>query len=426
MVLLFFMEQNLTKPRDLGFINLCILCVITLFSYLYQSADILLNFVSILTVFNILFLRFDYTSPFIGLSIPWLLVIFFSYTPISSFHADLLEQTKIAISIPLVVGLIFFTSKKQGTFNFNFENYRDGESVFKKIFNLSIIIFSLEIIYSGYIPLFETIMGGSRTIYEFGIPSVHGFYLALSNSLSLIALIFYLNTRKRYYLFVIGCCYLVLFLCLSRINIGLLLVQHFIIFSFLRHKFSLIFIFALLVLFFWAFQLLGELRSGKISDLINPNPGYENLPEAIYWIYGYSFFNMLNLNVIFATDSTYMFSGISILHYLPSAFTEDIVLPYYLPLSNLFISSYLQLLLIDIGLVGAGILTFLLFYLSKLAYDDVFASRDVFSLARYSVIYFILLFSFYDNYFFTLPFITQVLFISIIQKLMKPKNHQLP
>jgi oligosaccharide repeat unit polymerase len=303
----------------------------------------------------------------------------------------------------------------------------------KRWFALWACLTVVEIGFSGGIPILWTLTGSSKTYFDFGIPTVHGFLNSLISSLSLISFAKYLKTKQRRHLFqslfVVGWAVIVVTRQLIIVN----LFQFLVLWVALNKVkplsvIKLVFTVAFLVL---AFGWLGDTRTGaeKFIGLAMPTDHYPDyLPSGVLWVYMYAvtpFMNLLHsIKNECGCESLYFGNTLSPL--LPS-FLRALILPpaktekgnvvsEAFNVSTAFVDPFL-----DSGYVGILIFTIVIasatlyFWYKKTA-------RDLFI---YCVLAQSLILTIFYNHFFSLPVITQIFWFYMILK-EKRKNFSAP
>lgn len=161
-------------------------------------------------------------------------------------------------------------------------------------FRVWMIVSAVEIIISGGIPIVWLAQHSSKTYADFGIPSLHGLVNSLLLSISLCRFALFLLTSQRRHLRVPAFVLLWSILVITRNMLLVALIQFGILFLRLRpfRKATILKLTAGAVAFVLAFGVIGNYRSGS-SDLIRvwaqPTENYPAwLPSGVLWAYIYA------------------------------------------------------------------------------------------------------------------------------------------
>lgn len=179
-----------------------------------------------------------------------------------------------------------------------------GNINYRKIFAINLIIsllFVLEIIHFGSIPLNSTIEGGFANdgYGTFGIPTLHVFIVTFSSFYAVWMFQKYLVTNNKivlFYYFIILCWF---FIIMYRGSILMILTSSFFLYSF-KKTFNVKIIFCSIILILsilYLFGLLGNLRinsenletSNFILELGGANDNFfkSKTPDSFFWTYCY-------------------------------------------------------------------------------------------------------------------------------------------
>lgn len=308
-------------------------------------------------------------------------------------------------------------------------DFSDDETPYRRWFFTWIFLSILEIAYSGGVPIYWTISGSAKTYFDFGIPTLHGFLNGLISSLSLIWFSFYQVTKKRKYL------YFSLFVVVwgaIAVTRQLIIVNlfQFLVLWLATNKVKFLSVLKLLLavmLVGLSFGWLGDARTGadKFIGLAMPSDSYpEYLPSGALWVYMYAVTPLMNLlntiNTSCGCES--WFFGNTLAPLLPS-FLRVALLPVdkiekgnvvseAFNVSTAFVDPYT-----DSGYVGIAIFT-LVISVSTIYFWYGKTTRD---LLIFSVLLQALILTIFYNHFFSLPVISQVLWIYLLVR-KKPGN----
>lgn len=370
-------------------------------------------------------------SPSFMFSFPWVCLLLCSILDVSRYSRPISPESQELIITTTVLGClagsIFFRSlppAQELSLDVSFPKHKNWEA----LYGLFVLAFStLNITYSGYIPLISALSSGVSGYLEFGIPSLLGLFYAIINSASLVFFIKYKKQKS----FTTGLCialaFVVQFLFYSRQNVIFLLIELYILNCFISGFPNIIRVMCAATLFLILFAYAGELRSGDIRELIDLNNNYKDMPTAMIWLYGYSYFNVLNLDNV-VTSVRPKFDGSSVQQLLPSILRpnksdSDSGL---LELSNFNVSSYLSGIYEDVGFLGCCL--FIVFIASAISYF-YYVRRvrlkilDASAACISSVLLVASAFSFFHNFFFFPPVIFQVVFAPLLISLFADRRY---
>jgi oligosaccharide repeat unit polymerase len=368
--------------------------------------------------------RFDYQLPTVAFLIPWLVMFIFVNLPITEYTRHLEPLTVMLMCAPILSVLIIEP--------FQISNTPESKDNIEAPFNirryqfcllLLIILFFINAAYSGYLPLLNALSGGNSDYLDYGIKGLNGMFYAYANCFGMLAYYLYLSTRSRTYQLHLILVFILFLLCLTRQNIISLLVEIAIIHAFVRGGISKLRLGIIILTVLIAFGLLGSLRSGDITELMQVRSEYKNLPNAFIWAYAYGFFNVINLDNAVYDANFGLFDGSSLASLLPSFLRpdydgrEDL-----LEVRNLNVRSYLFPLLIDIGPWGIILFTAAVVYFTCKSYKLAKNAPGFKSIAVYAVLYFSALFSFFINFWTYLPIIFQVPFAYFLSSYVFKEN----
>lgn len=180
------------------------------------------------------------------------------------------------------------------------------EKRFTKFFLFWIICSIVEIIYSGGMPAIWLLTGSSKTYFDFGIPSIHGFLNALQLALGIIAFFIYKKTGKKKFLY-----FTIFFIVwdisiITRQVLMVMSIEMFVIYMMMSaNKLQIIknvVFFAVIGII--GFGILGDFRSGAEAFylLAQPSDNWPTwLPSGFLWVYIYLTTPINNLLYNFTT-----------------------------------------------------------------------------------------------------------------------------
>ena len=286
------------------------------------------------------------------------------------------------------------------------------------------IITIIEIIYSKGFPLIWLLTGSEKTYFDFGIPSIHGLANGLISGLSLISFFIFLKTGRNSYLYLSLLIIPWGVIAVTRQIIIVNLTQFVVVyFAFRPPRIASIFFFIVITsLFLIAFGWLGDIRTGadKFISLAMPSEKYPDfLPTGTLWVYIYAVTPLMNLLNTFGASSGYKswFFGNTISPLFPSILRSIIfdtskiekgdVITEAFNVSTAFVDPF-----VDNGYFG--LLLFLL--LISIITHHYWRKTSIKGVLYYTIIAQCLILTIFYNHFFSLPVISQILWIAIIIK----------
>tara|TARA_B100001250_G_scaffold213982_1_gene183543 strand:- start:24310 stop:25539 length:1230 start_codon:yes stop_codon:yes gene_type:complete len=391
------------------------------------------------TVLTLIFMyesRLKLTNHLMALLLPWVLTLIFSKYEISNLHKDLETYTYIVIFSFVIfyylgykLAQIFYRYKPR----IQVSNIGVHSVIFNSIIVVYLFLTILNIVLAGYIPLISLILTGNSGYMDFGISGIYGFYNAFSNALGILAFYLFLNTkesiRKYKYLAITTLILLVFILFMTRQNIISLLVEMFIVYSFVRKDISYFKVFFLLCLLLLFFDVAGNARTANIFEIAEIKAKYYWLPSIVIWMYSYFYTNIVNLNnSVNFTDAPY-YDGSSFSELLPNVVKNFFGLNFehdnFLEKVNFTVSSAINELYTDFGLFEVVIMAIIFsfsatIFLRKIKYHP----NSFLYIGIYSVFFFCSLFSFFVNFWFFLPIIFQLPMIYFLNRIIFIRRFQ--
>lgn len=361
-----------------------------------------------------------FSSTFI-FNIMWLITLFLYQFDLSYIQHDLSNMTLLIFFICIVIYNI--TAIFSGMWKKKDKNY-----VPKKILNISvekrikfskkivIIIFVLEMIYSGGLPLLWKFMNSSKIYFDYGIPSLHGAFNGLVICLGAYSIA---NKRKDSLLYLI-----IGILTLSR-QVILSMVIEAIIFMIFNENFKKIkwrkyfkYVIVILVLF----TVLGNFRSGSevMNKVFQPKENYVNLSDTTKWIYSYMTFSLSNFNNLTSMTNGNINHGASMMNeFFPTIIVDKMNIVentkfYYLISPNYTASTYLATVYIDFGIIGIVVINLIIAIIGIRLYYQFLQNKSSKTILMYAVFIHNIIFLFFSNMFLYLPIIVQFIYIPLI------------
>lgn len=365
----------------------------------------------------------NYLSPIFAFVAPWILVIEFSSLEISNIFRTASKSAVIVISIALCAGLIAGATRLKS-------NVAETEqlNIFsaKKVIAIGLIAYllltALQVGLAGYIPLIRGLLTGDTGYQTFGIHSIYGFYNAFATALATTSMYVYFLTKRRLFLIAPICIFTGFIFFVTRQNLLTLLVQWLVVYSLINGVISRKKLLISIIFLLTLFAAAGQLRSGDIRELIQLKDQYYWLPSAFIWIFAYMYFNVLNLDNTISDVNVPFFDGRSMFTLIPSSFRPDFEKAGHLQVSNFTVSSFLDIVVADGGIVYVIVFVITVIWCSNYLYRRAKNSLSLLTACSYSTLYFCALFSFFSNFWLYLPVIAQLIFFVIFSKLIKGRT----
>jgi oligosaccharide repeat unit polymerase len=399
------------------FAILFIITIYVLLGTFYFYSDVnkyvvfFLGFISLIVNGN------DYRTPTVAALSSWMVVYSFLFLPISSFYREIGELTHFLISVPILLPAVFVYFTKSARLKQISSEITIRFSWIIIFCIIGLFLFFANVAYSGFVPLLSGIFTGSTRYTEYGIKGVNGLFYAFANAFALLAYYNFLVDKRKLYLIIVIVIAFIFALCVTRQNLISLVVELFIMRSFIRPPVKLGRTFVIAILIVFLFGWFGELRTGSIKELVGIYPEYYWVPEAFIWVYAYGFFNILNLDRLVESGYYGYFNGSSFERLIPSFLRPDIDMQSEgLELINFTISSYINPVFKDLSFGGFLIFSFIIFSITYYRYKRAVETRTFYTISLYAVLYFCLLFSFFVNFWVYLPIIFQIPFLYLFKR----------
>jgi oligosaccharide repeat unit polymerase len=227
----------------------------------------------------------------------------------------------------------------------------------------------------------------------------------------------FLQTGRKLYLYVCLLICFVFVLFVTRQNLVSMLIECTVLHCLMRGRISRKKLTAGVGAVLILFAIAGQLRSGSIKEIAGIKEEYQTLPDAVIWIYGYSYFNVLNLDNIVTNSRVPLYDGSAVMNLLPSSIrptmSRDLEA---IEVSELNVSSYVAPIYADVGFWGTLIFTCGVMWWSVRSYRRALQEGSFYSVSKYSVLFFCALFSFYVNFWFYLPIIFEIPILAWMSK----------
>jgi oligosaccharide repeat unit polymerase len=352
--------------------------------------------------------------------LPWLIILFFSTLDISEYYRPVSFETYL-----LVIEFIIFYLLGSSVINIKnsyidkFDNKYINIAYFFAIF---LMLTALNIILAGYIPLIMLITDGDSNYGNFGISGLYGLYLAFTNFLGLLCFYNYKVTKKFKYIILLIIILFVLILFVTRQNIVSLLFEIMIINIIFSKKIKTSKVLLYLLFLFVIFSIIGDYRTPEIASIARIKDDWNWLPNTVIWLYSYSYFNLLNLDVL-VNSKIPSYDGSMFFSLIPNFIKPSLGIlepkELFLETYSFGVSSAITDLYSDFGFFSVAFFSFVYGFLASLSYSKWIKYSDIRFLFMYCVLYFCAAFSFFINFWFYLPIIFQLFFIFIFLKVNK-------
>ena len=361
-------------------------------------------------------------SPTFVFNFIWFITLFLYEFKLSYLQQNLSNRTVLiffacVFSYNITILFCNFMKLKLPKFKFNFKlkKHFSSDDKLKIAKWISIIVFIIEVIYSGGAPLIWKFIGSSKTYFDFGIPSLNGAFYGL-----IICLGAYSLFKKKKDSFI----YLLMgILMISRQVIISIIIEALVV-ALLQKTMKLNSkkIIILLVVLIMGFSILGNLRSGanEIDNVFYAKEHFEELPRAIKWGYSYMTFSISNFNQLVSITNGGINHGSSMLSELVPTVLLDIVNihpkynPYFFVLINFNVSTYLPSIYLDFGIIGIALFNIIIAFLGYILYSNCVENKNIKNSLLYGVFVHNIIFLFFNNMFLYLPIIIQFVYILIL------------
>lgn len=383
----------------------------------------LVGVVAGLALYLLAYRRIEYLDPLVAFSVPWVVILIFSVTPMSEYAEPVSPATYRLILFTLLTAL--FASGQRFSRTQRITVWQKARpSMITPGFAILLIDLAflfltvLNIAIAGYIPLIRGILTGDTGYLDFGVHGLYGFYLAFSNALGIFHLVLYFRTGRRWHLCIYFSLFVLFILFITRQNLLSLGVEGVIVYSLMRKRFSLKKIVLWMALAGVMFSVIGSFRSGNIKTLAKIKPEYAWVPDPVIWLYSYSYFNVANVNKLVLYSDAPFYDGSSLSQLVPSFLRpsyED--RGSYLEVEIFNVSSFLYPVYSDMGTLGVVVLTSVAVFSTYRLRKAIYQEASLFRIGAFSTLYFCAAFSFFVNFWFYLPIIFQVVFFKLFSNL---------
>ena len=285
------------------------------------------------------------------------------------------------------------------------------------------VVTIFEVALAGNFPLLGALSIGKYVHYtDYGIPGLHGLVNGLHLVLCVIYSVRYRSGKSNADLLVLTVLFLLSLLTLSR-QLSMSIIVQFLLIYLYYHNFKINvkrlsgLVFTVIVILL-LFSYLGDLRSGSgfIYGYLQIEGEYPEAISGLFWIYIYIVSPIHNLlNNIFEIESVYLPIN-SLLSLFPSpiraVFSDFLMNDLYLEHSIFNVGTAFPSIIGDFGLLGISGLSFLIMTF------DIFirVSPHPMTLPIYIFLGHAIIFSVFGNFFFSLPFLIQMIILLLCQK----------
>ena len=374
----------------------------------------------------IIFMLFDFLkhkkilSPIFIFNFIWFFVLTLYQLKLSYLQQDLSDRTLLVFFISILTYNISYLVFS--IFKLNNEKEEKRSSTLEKRLKIArrivIIVFIIEILYSGGFPLLWMLIGSSKGYFNYGIPSLHGAFNGLVICLGAYSL--YKKDKKNIiFYFLIGVLIISRQIIISMFVEGLVCM---ILDMSKNQKTKYLKYLKYIVLLLVMFTVIGNLRSGNdvMDNVFKPKPQYEKLSSTTKWIYSYLTFSISNFNNLVSITDGGMNHGVSMAkELLPTVILEKANItvnysPYYIVSPNYTVSTYLPSPYLDFGLFGAALFSIIMSFTGAYTNKLLKKNNSIRNKLLYSVFIHNILLLFFNNMFLYLPVVIQFVYIIII------------
>ena len=355
-------------------------------------------------------LKFDYLNPLLVFLLPWFVVTLFASMEVSRFARPLSEKTYRVLwgmEAAAIVSYYLAVQSKPKRSPRQEEAIKEGRYWTLVWIYAALTIFNVAA--AGYVPLIRGIQTGDTDYLDFGVHSIFGFYNAFSNALGVLSFFVWMRTGRKAYLWVLLLIFTFFVLFVTRQNVMSMVVECAVVYCFVKGRISGTKIAAGVAVVAILFAVAGNLRSGNIKEIAGIKEEYQDLPDAMIWIYGYSYFNVLNLDNVITNPAVPFYDGSGVLALLPTVLrpttshTVD-----ELEVEQFTVSSYVAPIYADVGFWGIVLFTGAVTWWGIRSYQRAMQDGSFYSIAKYSVLFLCALFSLFWNFWFYLPIIFEI------------------
>lgn len=374
----------------------------------------------------IIFMLFDFLkhkkilSPIFIFNFIWLFVLTLYQLKLSYLQQDLSDRTLLVFFISILTYNISYLVFS--IFKLNNEKEEKRSSTLEKRLKIArrivIIVFIIEILYSGGFPLLWMLIGSSKGYFNYGIPSLHGAFNGLVICLGAYSL-YKKDKKNTIFYFLIGVLIISRQIIISMFVEGLVCM---ILDMSKNQKTKYLKYLKYIVLLLVMFTVIGNLRSGNdvMDNVFKPKPQYEKLSSTTKWIYSYLTFSISNFNNLVSITDGGMNHGVSMAkELLPTVILEKANItvnysPYYIVSPNYTVSTYLPSPYLDFGLFGAALFSIIMSFTGAYTNKLLKKNNSIRNKLLYSAFIHNVLLLFFENMFLYLPIVIQFVYIIVI------------
>lgn len=374
----------------------------------------------------IIFMLFDFLkhkkilSPIFIFNFIWFFVLTLYQLKLSYLQQDLSDRTLLVFFVSILTYNISYLVFS--IFKLNNEKEEKRSSTLEKRLKIArrivIIVFIIEILYSGGFPLLWILIGSSKGYFNYGIPSLHGAFNGLVICLGAYSL-YKKDKKNTIFYFLIGVLIISRQIIISMFVEGLVCM---ILDMSKNQKTKYLKYLKYIVLLLVMFTVIGNLRSGNdvMDNVFKPKPQYEKLSSTTKWIYSYLTFSISNFNNLVSITDGGMNHGVSMAkELLPTVILEKANItvnysPYYIVSPNYTVSTYLPSPYLDFGLFGAALFSIIMSFTGAYTNKLLKKNNSIRNKLLYSVFIHNILLLFFNNMFLYLPVVIQFVYIIII------------
>lgn len=341
--------------------------------------------------------------------------------PLSDDTYGILLLVAVSFALAFFVGYFFNIKDKGVSTRFRESRNAIDEKRVTWLFYIWATLSAMEVAYSGGVPLLWLMLGSSKSYFDFGIPSLHGFLNALG--LVLLTLSFYLVltnrekgiTRMKAVVFFLLAFYAALVTRQILISAAIQMVIILVLVK--KDAIPWRIVLPVAVGSVIVFGLVGNFRTGYDSffraSMIEKPAG--EWASGFYWLYMYTTMTLANVDKMMLMNMDpvgiqHVFQGFlpTVLEkaLLPATAAPSILVSQNFTVSGFFASSY-----IGLGSVGVAFMSGAYGVIGALSYKNMQRDRTARNLILYAVILQIISLSFFVNMLLYMPNVFQLVIV---------------
>ncbi len=295
------------------------------------------------------------------------------------------------------------------------------------LFIVVLCLFLIEVIYNKGFPLLWKLLKNGKTYFDFSMPIVHQFFIAIF----ILAGAYSLFKKKCFYKWF----YLAIpILVISRSYLIAIAVEGFVVYLITarkKPKYFLVYLSLAVLVGIVLFGLVGNIRTGKneFLEVAEFKPFVSWIPSSFKWVYAYMCFSISNLNNLLGMTNGFVNYGASSLNSIFHMFfliSENQSFD-YLVSKNFTVSTFAPALYLDFGFFGPILFVFVIGIIAAWLYWEIEkkGTKPWLFVLLYAFLVYVITFIWFTNLFFT-PMVLQFILVPIIfylpQKALRRKN----